>query len=132
MNRVRPRFTKRRSRLPLVVLTGVTTALILALGAGPSSATVRLDDNGAASVGRVLTASVSPIFVADNPSRTDLIPGSLEYKREPVSGGSNLGPIGVDITLVNTADGPTFNFSGVDPAFTVLGVIVKGGDNANF
>ncbi|WP_345015600.1 hypothetical protein [Streptomyces shaanxiensis] len=57
------------------------------------------------------------------------------FKVEPVTAGTHNFPSpingSVTIELVNTADGPTFNFR-INGEFATIGVIVKGGPNANF
>ena len=73
-----------------------------------------------------LTNHVTPTFVSGNP----ICPaGTTELKVQPVASGNyNDGTLFVTITVVNTANGPTFNWTsniGVDV------VIVKGGPNAN-
>lgn len=56
------------------------------------------------------------------------------FKVEPVTAGTHNFPAplngSVTITLVNTEDGPTFNFD-INGEFATLGVIAKGGPNAN-
>ncbi len=77
-----------------------------------------------------LTNHVTPTVVTGNPSCPA---GLTELKVEPVPGADGNynfddGTLFVTITIVNTADGPTFNWTsniGVDA------VIVKGGPNAN-
>src|SRR5687767_6085692 len=73
-----------------------------------------------------LATHVTPTEVAGNPSCPA---GTTELKVEPVASGNyNDGTLFVTITVVNTPEGPTFNWTsniGVDT------VIVKGGPNAN-
>lgn len=55
---------------------------------------------------------------------------------DPASGGYNLFfgtfTIHLDITVTNTASGPTFSFSSPDPGEVVTSMYVKGGPTANF
>lgn len=84
-----------------------------------------------------------PVERAGNPDCGDLVPGAFEFRYEPVVTATNVqltpldppAPAGlsgsVDITVRNTNQGPVFDFN-LDGDFTALGVIVKGGPNANF
>jgi hypothetical protein len=73
-------------------------------------------------------SGVEPTFVSGNPSCADL-GYSTEFKVEPVSSGTfSDGTITVGITVVNTAAGPTFDWTATR---NVEAVIAKGGPNAN-
>ena len=73
-------------------------------------------------------ASVTPTFVSGNPTCGALLndPGTVELKIEPVvSGTYTLGSQSVTVTV----SGSSFNWTSTG---TVLGVVAKGGPNANF
>jgi hypothetical protein len=75
------------------------------------------------------TNGIQPVFIGGNPDCADL-GFSNEFRHQPVVGGTfGDGTLSVTITLQSLPQGPGFDWtSNID----VLGVIVKGGPNANF
>ncbi|MFF5975193.1 prealbumin-like fold domain-containing protein [Streptomyces sp. NPDC012769] len=86
---------------------------------------------------------MQPTLRAGNPDCDELLPGSFEFRYEPVQDGTNvpLSPLSppapnglsgnLDIDVRNTNQGPVFDFN-LDGDFVAAGVIVKGGPDANF
>ncbi|MFD0372609.1 prealbumin-like fold domain-containing protein [Streptomyces sp. NPDC127114] len=84
-----------------------------------------------------------PQLVQGNPDCAELVPGSFEFRYEPVVDGTNvdLSPLSppapsglsgnLDIDVRNTSQGQVFDFN-LDGDFVALGVIVKGGPDSNF
>jgi hypothetical protein len=121
------RATKKRQRL-------VSIFALLALLSVMFSVPVLADHPG-----DQLGASVAPQFVAGNPTCSDLLDADdfeFETKIEPVVSGTydldgNLDPDGpITITVRDTAQGQVFDFE-LD-GFVTMGVVVKGGPDANF
>jgi uncharacterized repeat protein (TIGR01451 family) len=108
-----------------------TSALVIVLAVIPASANP--------APGPSSGNSVQPIEKPGNPSCTDLLAVTdflFEFKLEPVASGTF--PLSFDglsgsvtVTVNNTAQGQTFDFS-FSGDFVAAGVIVKGGPNANF
>ncbi|MFJ8588896.1 hypothetical protein ACIRD2_30165 [Streptomyces sp. NPDC093595] len=103
---------------------GMITAVALGLAAGPASA----------QPGPPSDAGVQPVEVAGNPTFASLDPevwGTFNCQGQPIriedpEEGDTSGPI----TITNIDANNTFDFE-VDEDFAVIGVIVKGGPNAN-
>ena len=78
-------------------------------------------------------ANVQPTVVAMDVANA--CAGGVKIEN-PASGGYNLFfgtfTIHLDITVTNTANGPTFSFSSPDPNELVTSMYVKGGPTANF
>jgi hypothetical protein len=121
MTLTHPRLASRR--LATVILLALLGTLAVATTAGPAYA--------------------DGTVVPGNPSCADLIPGSKELKVEPPADGTFSNPDGFSVTVdvrTLTADDPqhpgdqtgsqVFDFTATGG--TVVGVVVKGGPNANF
>jgi uncharacterized repeat protein (TIGR01451 family) len=76
------------------------------------------------------TAShVDPVLKPGNTQESDCPAGTVGFKLEPVTAGPHTsGPLTVAIALVETAGGPTFDFTSNLPIKTVF---VKGGNDSN-
>jgi uncharacterized repeat protein (TIGR01451 family) len=75
-----------------------------------------------------------PILVLGNPTCAQLVPGSIEFKVEPVRDGTfqiSSGDLSGTLTVSVNEGMQTFGFA-FNGDFVALGVIVKGGNNANF
>ncbi|WP_329385162.1 prealbumin-like fold domain-containing protein [Streptomyces sp. NBC_01351] len=128
----RPKARLRRGRIRAsLVCAGLVTALAVPL-AGMASAQGRVP-------GPPSGDGEQPTQVAGNPNCDTLMPGSFlfSFKQEPPANATDIplsfnGLTGtLDITLRNTSQGQVFDYT-FDGDFTALGVIVKGGPNANF
>ncbi|HEX5936673.1 MAG TPA: hypothetical protein VFZ75_03120 [Actinomycetota bacterium] len=98
-------------------------------GTGPGAETTQVDTPGPASGDGVL-----PILKLGNPTCAELVPGSTEFKVEPVRDGTfqiNSGDLSGTLTVSVNEGAQTFGFA-LNGDFVALGVIVKGGSNANF
>jgi hypothetical protein len=105
---------RRRSRLAILVAALATLGLSLTVLAQPA-----------------LANHVVPVLHQDNPTCAQLGDYDHEFKVEPVTAGLKDDPnsdFAVTITLVNTADGQTFDFSA---NMAVDAVFVKGGPGGN-
>ena len=108
--------TRNATRLALIM--AAIAALVIAMAATISPALA----------GGIVGPDVEPTFVDGNPTCGSL--GFInESKVEPVTGGlHDFGDFEVTLTLHDTADGPTFDFTS---NIAVDAVFVKGGSNGN-
>jgi hypothetical protein len=116
----------RRAELGLLLVTGVVFA------AGCSGGNGLTEPDGSEfgpQFAQPRFTHVEPVFVADNPTCSDLVPGTFELKVEPVSDGTfSDGTLTVTVDVRDTNDGQVFDWTsniGVDAVFA------KGGPNGN-
>ncbi|MER6344509.1 hypothetical protein ACWC10_09450 [Streptomyces sp. NPDC001595] len=103
---------------------GLTAAVALGLAAGPA----------AAQPGPPSDAGVQPVEVPGNPTFASLDPevwGTFDCEGTPIRiEDPQEGDVSGPVTITNVDDNNTFDFV-IDDDFAAIGVIVKGGPNAN-
>jgi hypothetical protein len=114
-------LARRQSRwlLPLLAIAAAAALLIAVVGA------ITPADAGVGQPGPPSGNGVTPVVHPDNPTCSDLVPGTTELRVEPVTSGEHTDGT---LTVTLTVDDAFFDWTS---NIGINAVFVKGGDNGN-